>query len=106
MVRDTLEPHFLVELESLFAFAGLLRAFATVCVLLSDRYVDQIHCTKIHGLGYWRGLSIAFVNVARSVFVVVFLWFEQWDRTAIVEICDVWFRVQILSGDVAIIGCL
>ena len=88
-LRQTLQPHLLVELISLLGAAGFIGAGAAVCVFLTNSHVDEVLCTE--GSGHGSGSGRAFINIRGAVWVVVFFGFEQRDGAAGVEGGDVGF---------------
>jgi hypothetical protein len=102
---QALQINFLVELIRLLDFTCLVCAAVAVRILFANSNVDQILCIHLFGRRKWFGSSIALVDVRRAVLVVVVHEFKRvsyWP--AVVEVCDVGFRVQVLLRDVAVVG--
>jgi hypothetical protein len=93
----------LIEIVRFLYLACFIRARSTICVFLANGGVDEIHGPED---GRRRRRSVALVDVARAVLVMVIRDFQVWDRAAGVEVCYVGLGVEVLLRDVAVVGCL
>lgn len=108
IVRDALQPYFIVELVRQLYLTCVLGAGAAISIFLAYSNIDEVFGAEFgFTFGNWnRGRRWrALVHFASSVLIVVPQLFKEGNGAAVVEVGEVWLGVEILLCNVAVVCC-